>query len=99
MPLLALHTVRKLTIIRTVSAHKPAIAMAKSHLKLIAPNTVNRTVMPKRRPNAELRSREHLTETEVGQLFQAAKANRWGHRDSTMILVAWRHGLRGERVG
>ena len=27
-------------------------------------------------------------------LVQAAKRNRWGHRDGTMILVAWRHGLR-----
>ena len=52
------------------------------------------TVRPRRRPNAELRSREHLTETEVERLVQAAKGNRWGHRDSTMILVAWRHGLR-----
>lgn len=68
--------------------------MAKSHLTLVAPTTVNRTVTPKRRPNAELRSREHLTETEVGGLIQAAKRNRWGHRDSTMILAAWRHGLR-----
>src|SRR5215472_10814433 len=24
----------------------------------------------------------------------AAKRNRWGHRDATMILVAYRHGLR-----
>ena len=52
------------------------------------------TVTPKRRPNADLRSREHLTEPEVDGLMQAAKRNRWGHRDSTMILTAWRHGLR-----
>jgi integrase len=68
--------------------------MAKSHLQLVAPTTEIRTVRPTRRPNAELRSREHLTETEVERLVQAAKRNRWGHRDSTMILVAWRHGLR-----
>ncbi|MGZ3355956.1 MAG: tyrosine-type recombinase/integrase [Isosphaeraceae bacterium] len=68
--------------------------MAKSHLKLVAPTIENRTVIPRRRPNAELRSREHLTETEVDKLVQAAKHNRWGHRDATMILVAWRHGLR-----
>jgi integrase len=30
----------------------------------------------------------------MDQLLQAARRNRWGHRDSTMILVAWRHGLR-----
>jgi site-specific recombinase XerD len=68
--------------------------MAKSHLKLVTPATVNRTVTPKRRPNAELRTREHLTEAEVERLLKAAGKNRWGHRDSTMLLVAYRHGLR-----
>jgi len=48
----------------------------------------------RRRPNAELRTREHLTEREVEKLCEAAKGNRWGHRDATMILVAYRHGLR-----
>ena len=56
--------------------------MAKSHLKLVTPATVNRTVTPKRRPNAELRTREYLTETEVNGCCQAAKRNRWGHRDA-----------------
>jgi integrase len=79
---------------RTVVIRKARKSMAKSHLKLVAPTIVNRTVTPKRRPNAELRSREHLTETEVAKLMEAARRNRWGHRDSTMILVAWRHGLR-----
>jgi len=68
--------------------------LKKSPLKLVAPATVNRTVTPKRRPNAELRTREHLTESEVGKLIKATGKNRWGHRDSTMILVAYRHGLR-----
>ena len=68
--------------------------MAKPHLKLVTPATENRTVTPRRRSNAELRTREHLTGTEVEKLMQAAKGNRWGHRDATMILVAWRHGLR-----
>jgi hypothetical protein len=44
--------------------------MAKSHLKLVAPATVNRTVPPGRRPNAELRSREHLTEAEIERLIE-----------------------------
>ena len=47
-----------------------------------------------RRPNHELRTREHLTEREVEKLIEAAKGNRWGHRDATMILIAYRHGLR-----
>ena len=58
------------------------------------PSTVNRTVMPRRRPNAKLRRREHLTEAEVERLMEAAKGNRWGHRDAAMVLVAYRHGLR-----
>ena len=70
----------------------------KSHLKLITPTTENRTVTPKRRPNAELRTREYLTDAEVARLLEAAKANRWGHRDSTMVLVAYRHGLRASEL-
>ncbi len=68
--------------------------MTKSHLKLVAPTTVNRTVTPTRRPNAELRTREYLTEDEVEKLTAAAKHNRYGLRDATMILLAYTHGLR-----
>jgi type 1 fimbriae regulatory protein FimB/type 1 fimbriae regulatory protein FimE len=73
--------------------------MAKSHLKLVAPSTENRTVVtPLRRPNAELRTREYLTDSEVARLQEAAKGNRWGHRDATMILVAYRHGFRASEL-
>jgi type 1 fimbriae regulatory protein FimB/type 1 fimbriae regulatory protein FimE len=68
--------------------------MAKRHLRLVTPSTVNRTVTPKRVANRDLRTREYLTASEVERLMEAAKGNRWGHRDSTMILVAYRHGLR-----
>ena len=51
-------------------------------------------VAPTRRPNAELRTREHLTPGEVEALIEAAKANRHGQRDATMILLVFRHGLR-----
>jgi integrase len=47
-----------------------------------------------RRPNAEMRTREYLTDAEVGRLVEAAKANRYGHRDATMVLMAYRHGFR-----
>src|ERR1700757_4612080 len=70
----------------------------KSHLKLVTPNTKNRTVTPKRAKNAELRTREYLTDAEVERLTDAAKANRWGHRDATMILIAYRHGLRASEL-
>src|SRR5687768_1212024 len=69
--------------------------MAPRHLKVVTPTTEKRTVVtPRRKPNAELRTREYLTEAEVAQLTEAAKRNRYGHRDATMILVAYRHGLR-----
>jgi len=72
--------------------------MAKPSLKVVPPITVNRTVGPLRRPNAETRTREYLTAAEVESLMEATKANRRGHRDATMILVAYRHGLRAAEV-
>ena len=74
--------------------------MMKLPLKLVTPTTENRTVVtPRRKKNAELRSREYLTEAEVEKMIAAVKSNRWAHRDGTMILVAYRHGLRvGELV-
>jgi type 1 fimbriae regulatory protein FimB/type 1 fimbriae regulatory protein FimE len=72
--------------------------VAKTKLKLVSPATEKRTVAPGRRPNAELRPREHLTEREVEKLIEAAKGNRWGQRDSTMLLIAFRHGLRASEV-
>jgi type 1 fimbriae regulatory protein FimB/type 1 fimbriae regulatory protein FimE len=53
--------------------------MAKSHLKLVKPTAENRTVTPRRRPNAGLRTREYLTDAEVARLTEAAKGNRYGH--------------------
>jgi type 1 fimbriae regulatory protein FimB/type 1 fimbriae regulatory protein FimE len=68
--------------------------MVKRHLKLVSPRTVNRTVTPTRPPNKDLRTREYLTEAEVERLVNATKGNRYGHRDATMILITYRHGLR-----
>src|SRR5271155_1703904 len=72
--------------------------MAKPERARVSPATVNRTVGPLRRPNAELRTREHLTAAEVESLIEAAKCNRHGHRDATMILVTYRHGLRAAEL-
>ena len=59
-----------------------------------APNTLNRKV-PLRLKNADYRSREYLTEQEVDQLIDAAgRVGRHGHRDATLILLSYRHGLR-----
>jgi integrase len=71
---------------------------AKSHLKLVTPTEVNRTVAPTQRPNAALRTREQLTPTEVEAVIQAAKGNRHGHRDASMILLTFRHGPRAAEV-
>jgi hypothetical protein len=60
-------------IIRTVVLPGGLKVMAKSHLKLVKPTAVNRTVTPRRLPNAELRTREYLTDAEVARLTEAAK--------------------------
>src|SRR5690349_15706787 len=93
-----LATVSFLAIIRTVVRARNTKRMAKRHLKLVTPATVNRTVTPKRPPNGDLRTREYLTEAEVERLMNAARRNRWGHRDATMVLAAYRHGLRASEL-
>ena len=50
---------------------------------------------PKKIKNSARRVREYLTPAEVDALMHAAKsAGRHGLRDATMILMAFRHGLR-----
>ena len=77
---------------------------ATAHLTWVAPDNEKFTVqsaparLPRRKPNAEYRSREHLTEREVERLIEAVKDNRWGHRDATMVLIAFRHGLRASEL-
>jgi integrase len=61
-------------------------------------NHLKRTVPRGRLPNAEYRTREYLTEREVERLMKAAGNNRHGHRDATMILMAFRHGLRASEL-
>jgi type 1 fimbriae regulatory protein FimB/type 1 fimbriae regulatory protein FimE len=60
-----------------------------------APSTENRKVRTPRSTNAERRPREYLTPDEVAALIRAAgRVGRHGHRDETLILLAYRHGLR-----
>ena len=62
--------------------------MAKQRANVSTPSTVNFTV-----------ARRYLTEREVERLTNTArKHSRHGHRDSTMILTAYRHGLRASEV-
>jgi integrase len=72
--------------------------MVKPRLRLVTPTTENRTVTPRRPKNGALRTRQHLTIDEVERLIQAAKSNRYGHRDALMGLLAFRHGLRPSEV-
>ena len=51
------------------------------------------------RRNRDVRCREYLLEDEVEALIKAARSNRYGLRDSTIIMLGYRHGLRvGEIV-
>src|SRR5262249_38422016 len=60
----------------------------KSRSRKRTPNTVNLTV-----------KRRYLTQREIERLMDCArKHGRYGHRDATMILVAYRHGLRASEV-
>ena len=70
----------------------------KSTSKAEAPTIQKRTVGQGRLPNASYRTREYLTVGEVGRLMKAAGGNRHGHRDATMILLAFRHGLRASEL-
>jgi type 1 fimbriae regulatory protein FimB/type 1 fimbriae regulatory protein FimE len=71
-----------------------------SSLKLVVPTIVNQSVgaPPRRRRNIELRTREYLTSAEVDQLIEAVRKNRQAKRDATMILIAFRHGLRAAEL-
>lgn len=70
-------------------------------LKLAAPGRPGpqiengKVAPPRRRPNRERRTREHLTPAEVERLMASAgHIGRHGHRDATLILLGYRHGLR-----
>ena len=54
---------------------------------------------PKRVANSQRRSREYLNEQEVEALRKAARnTGRHPHRDDTLILITFRHGLRVSEV-
>src|SRR3954469_12829736 len=72
--------------------------MSNPHLQLVTPAIEKRTVMPRRAKNSDLRTREYLTEHEIEALMAAARQNRSGHRDATMVLIAFRHGLRASEA-
>jgi integrase len=85
-------------VLRTVAPVRGLVSMGNPHLRLVAPAIEKRTVMPKRAKNSDLRSREYLTAHEIEALMAAARQNRYGHRDASMILIAFRHGLRASET-
>lgn len=56
--------------------------------------------LPPQKPrNSERRAREYLTPGEVENLLRAARQRgRYGHRDATLLLLMYRHGLRVAEV-
>jgi hypothetical protein len=56
--------------------------------------------MPNARKYSEVRSREHLLSEEVEAMREAIKkrGGRHAHRDATLLLVIYRHGLRVEEA-
>jgi integrase len=65
---------------------------------LAVPTGQERAVGLGRGPNTDYRKHEHLTEIEIEKSIDAAKGNRYGQRDATMILVAYRRGLRASEI-
>ena len=68
-----------------------------AQLRLANLRNVFRSV-PARPPNVELCTREYLTPAEVEKLIKEARQGRYGHRDATLILTAFRHGLRASEI-
>ena len=54
---------------------------------------------PPKPQNTDRRTREYLIPAEVTQRMQAARhVGRHGHRETTLILLMYRHGLRVSEV-
>jgi integrase len=68
-----------------------------AQLRLVTSRNESRSV-PIRPANAELRTREYLTPSEIEKLSKEARRGRYGHRDTTLILIAFRHGLRAAEI-
>jgi integrase len=56
--------------------------------------TTGKVAPPRRKPNHGTRTREYLTPAEMETLLESAASGRWGHRDRTLLLLMYRHGLR-----
>src|SRR3984885_8710556 len=68
-----------------------------AHLRVVEPSHEIRSV-PVRPSNDSLRPREYLTPSEAERLIKVSKEGRYGQRDATLILIAYRHGLRAVEI-
>jgi type 1 fimbriae regulatory protein FimB/type 1 fimbriae regulatory protein FimE len=68
-----------------------------AHLRVVDRRNENRSVLV-RPANSELRQREYLTHKEIEKLIKTDKDGRYGHRDATLIVLAFRHGLRASEI-
>jgi integrase len=91
-------TVRISRHLQNVTAQQRPRHMENVYRLPVTPQTEKRTVRNRRPPNAALRTREYLTPQEVNALVEAARKNPYGHCDATMILIAYRHGLRASEL-
>jgi site-specific recombinase XerD len=83
----------------TVPTFDAILLLVKSAKRRRPPTIQIGTVPPRRLLNAKRRPREYLTVKEVGKLVEDARSRgRYGHRDATMILIAYRHGLRASEL-
>src|SRR5712664_1761381 len=90
MQVSSVETVEEMTNCSTVRYFSGAFFMDSQAGSEATPTIVNSTVE---------RTREYLTGSEVEALLAAArKGSRYGHRDATMILIAYRHGLRASEL-
>jgi integrase len=85
------HITAIFSLVRPYYERKWQQTMAKSTAIHQAPTIVSSSVAK--------RTRKYLTEREVERLMKAAsKYSRYGHRDATMILIGFRHGLRAAEL-
>src|SRR5712691_8518050 len=83
-------------LLGTVDGSQAMKTLTKKTKRPARPTAVFGTVPPRKPLNEDRRPREYLTPKEVERLIAATKkrTRRYSLRDATMILVAFRHGLR-----
>src|SRR3954465_7363987 len=70
-----------------------------TRLRLVQTEKTAKFEPPRRKRNADVRSREYLTLAEVRKVRDAARSTgRTGVRDGLLVLMVFRHGLRVAEV-